>query len=136
MIVNRLRNCLFQLWQILLDSIPDNFAIQIIVLMAEPVAEAAYIAPRQPWISRFSIFTEPDCGLADYQHHALDRGDSLAIIAECVEVHTSDEVFYQPDARVDIAQVREMIPKRQEWPLGLLFHGRVPSWILQARGRP
>jgi len=54
--------------------------------------------------------------LADYEHHSFNSSLSLDVLLVILGAHAVHKLFDKADAAVDVAQVRLLIVKRQEWP--------------------
>jgi hypothetical protein len=53
--------------QVVLQRVPERFQIDAVVLMPQPIADAADLRPRQSWAEPRRILLQPDGCLADHE---------------------------------------------------------------------
>lgn len=70
--------------------------------MPQPVADAAYIVPRQAGAQTLRILSEPHCRFADEQKLALDGGNRLRVFPEHLQAHAANELLDHVDTVEDI----------------------------------
>ena len=61
--------------------------IHAILLMPQPIAYAADVAPRDFWHDERCFAAEPDGGFADNQQLSFYGGDGFGVLAERLNVH-------------------------------------------------
>ena len=92
-------------WRKIIDHcIPHRFDIHPVVLMPEPIADAADIAPRQAGTQPLCIISKPYRCLADKQKLALDCGDRLWIFPEGLQIRVAHELCDHVDTFEDVSQ--------------------------------
>ena len=84
--------------------IPDRFDIHPVILMPEPVADAADISSRKARTQPLCITSEPYRCLADKEKLALDCGYRLWVSPERLQIHVAHELDDHINAFEDVAQ--------------------------------
>jgi hypothetical protein len=58
--------------QIILNRIPDSFNFNIVVLVPQPISDTANLSPSNTGAQNLGVILQPNSGLADDEHFALD----------------------------------------------------------------
>ncbi len=94
----------FKRRQIVSHSSPDGIHVDMVILVAKPVADPTYVAPRKAWAESLSLIAEPDRGFADHLQLAFDGCHCFRVSAESFRVHAQRKLPDRSNGVGDVAQ--------------------------------
>jgi hypothetical protein len=95
----------FEQREVVVDGIPHGFGVYAVILVPQPVTDAADISPWDTGAGRFGIFSHSDGSFADDQHFSLDSGLRFGVLSVGREIHATNKFFNKLDALEDIAEM-------------------------------
>jgi hypothetical protein len=95
---------------------PDGFEVDPVILMAQPVPQAADIPPWQAGAQPVTGVTQPDGRFANDLQFAFNRGDGFSIFTKGFEVHAAGKHLDHDDGFQDIVEREGWVFKRQSLP--------------------
>src|SRR6185437_4042515 len=91
--------------QIVGDGVPDVFAVYAVVLMPEPIADSANIAPWHACAENFGGVTQPNGSLANDEKLSFHGCLGFEILAVSLDVHSAHEFVDGFNAFANVAEM-------------------------------
>jgi len=103
---------LLELWQIVLDDLPDDFKIQTKVVVNNSVSQSGNLRPGNLCVNALELFRQLAGSFADYFQIAGDAIDHELISEKCIVIHLRRVTANLLNSQLDVFKDKERIASR------------------------